>query len=163
VFSGYYPTNVCGVVFQNASHYLACQFTFACEHKNLSRIDEPRMWAQAKRIANDTLDGKIWLADIGHATHYHAYWVHPSWVHDMTRLYKLGAHTFYRPRAWGKGNYEPVWGASPKISKADMSKADISKADISKADGKADAVEKGSEAEAVPVPDAGTSDATARL
>ena len=85
VFSGYYPNNVCGVVFQNASHYLACQFTFACEHKDLSRIDEPDMWVQAKRIAKDTLDGKIWLADIGHATHYHAYWVHPSWVHEMTQ------------------------------------------------------------------------------
>jgi cell wall hydrolase len=110
VFSGYYPNNVCGVVYQNASHYLGCQFTFACEHKNLNRIDEPEMWAQAKRIARDTLDGKIWLADIGHATHYHAYWVHPSWVHEMTRLYKLGVHTFYRPRAWGNGDYEPVWG-----------------------------------------------------
>ena len=110
VFSGYYPNNVCGVVYQNASHYLGCQFTFACEHKNLSRIDEPEMWAQAKRIARDTLDGKIWLADIGHATHYHAYWVRPSWVHEMTRLYKLGVHTFYRPRAWGNGDYEPVWG-----------------------------------------------------
>jgi hypothetical protein len=110
VFSGYYPNNICGVVFQNASHYLGCQFTFACEHKNLSRIDEPDMWVQAKRIAKDTLDGKIWLADIGHATHYHAYWVHPSWVHEMTRLYKLGVHTFYRPRAWGNGDYEPVWG-----------------------------------------------------
>jgi len=117
VFSGYYPTNVCGVVYQNASHYLACQFTFACEHKNLNRIDEPDMWAQAKRIAKDTLDGKIWLADIGHATHYHAYWVHPSWVHEMTRLDKLGVHTFYRPRAWGKGDYEPVWGAPPDTAK----------------------------------------------
>jgi hypothetical protein len=36
--------------------------------------------------------------------------VHPSWVHEMTRLYKLGVHTFYRPRAWGNGDYEPVWG-----------------------------------------------------
>jgi spore germination cell wall hydrolase CwlJ-like protein len=122
VFSGYYPTNVCGVVFQNASHYLACQFTFACEHKNLNRIDEPAMWAQAKHVAKDTLDGKIWLADIGHATHYHAYWVHPSWVHEMTRLYKLGVHTFYRPRAWGSGDYEPVWGTPPNTSEAEPGK-----------------------------------------
>jgi hypothetical protein len=110
VFSGYYPNNVCGVVYQNAGRYLGCQFTFACEHKDLDRIDEPDMWEQAKRIASDTLDGKIWLTDIGHATHYHAYWVRPSWVHEMTKLYKLGVHTFYRPRAWGDGNYEPVWG-----------------------------------------------------
>jgi hypothetical protein len=113
VFSGYYPNNVCGVVYQNAGHYLGCQFTFACEHKDLDRIDEPDMWEQAKRIASDTLDGKIWLTDIGHATHYHAYWVRPSWVHEMTKLYKLGVHTFYRPRAWGDGNYEPVWGTGP--------------------------------------------------
>jgi spore germination cell wall hydrolase CwlJ-like protein len=113
VFSGYYPNNVCGVVYQNAGRYLGCQFTFACEHKNLDRIDEPDMWEQAKRIATDTLDGKIWLPDIGHATHYHAYWVRPSWVHEMTKLYKLGVHTFYRPRAWGNGNYEPVWGTAP--------------------------------------------------
>ena len=126
VFSGYYPSNVCGVVFQNASHYLGCQFTFACEHKDLSRIDEPDMWEQAKRIAKDELDGKIWLSDIGHATHYHAYWVHPSWVHEMTRLYKLGVHTFYRPRAWGKGEYEPVWGTVPNTSKADAKAAPTS-------------------------------------
>ncbi len=119
VFSGFYPNNVCGVVYQNANRYLACQFTFACEGRNLNRIDEPEMWKQAKRIAKDTLDGKIWIPEVAHATHYHAYWVHPSWVHEMTRLYKLGAHTFYRPRAWGNGNYEPVWGPAPNVSKAD--------------------------------------------
>lgn len=118
VFSGYYPDNVCSVVFQNARRHLACQFTFACEGKNLHRIDEPDMWEQAKRISKDTLDGKIWLADIGHATHYHAYWVHPRWVHEMKRLRKLGVHTFYRPRAWGNGNDEPVWGKTPDSSKA---------------------------------------------
>jgi len=118
VFSGFYPNNVCGVVYQNANRYLACQFTFACEGRNLNRIEEPDMWEQAKRIAKDTLDGKIWLPEVSHATHYHAFWVHPSWVHEMTKLYKLGVHTFYRPRAWGNGNGEPVWGPAPQISKA---------------------------------------------
>ena len=111
VFSGFYPNNVCGVVYQNANRHLACQFTFACEGKDLSRIDEPDMWEQAKRIAKDMLDGKIWLAEVGHATHYHAYWVHPSWVHEMKKMYKLGVHTFYRPRAWGDGSDAPIWGA----------------------------------------------------
>jgi spore germination cell wall hydrolase CwlJ-like protein len=110
VFSGYYPHDVCGVVYQNARRHLACQFTFACEGKDLNKIDEPDMWEQAKQIARDTLDGKIWLAEVGHATHYHAYWVHPSWVHEMTRLYRLGVHTFYRPRNWGDGEDAPVWG-----------------------------------------------------
>jgi cell wall hydrolase len=116
VFSGYYPHDVCGVVYQNAHRHLACQFTFACEGKDLSRIDEPDMWEQAKAIAKDELDGKIWLAEVGHATHYHAYWVHPSWVHEMTRLFKLGVHTFYRPRNWGDGEDEPVWGKGASIA-----------------------------------------------
>jgi len=107
VFSGYYPHDVCGVVFQAKYRHPICQFSFACEGKNLNHIEEPDMWEQAKEIAKDELDGRIWLADIGHATHYHAYWVHPSWVHEMVRLYKLGVHTFYRPRAWGDD--EPTW------------------------------------------------------
>ena len=109
VFSGFYPNDVCGVVYQNANRHLACQFTFACEGKDLSRIDEPDMWTQAKQIARDTLDGKIWLADVGHATHYHAYWVHPSWVHEMKKMFSLGVHTFYRPRAWADGPDVPAW------------------------------------------------------
>jgi spore germination cell wall hydrolase CwlJ-like protein len=117
VFSGRYPNDVCGVVYQNADRHLACQFTFACEGKDLSRIDEPDMWEQAKRIAKDTLDGKIWLSEVGHATHYHAYWVHPSWVHEMAKLYQLGVHTFYRPRAWGDGSDAPVWSNVPAMPK----------------------------------------------
>src|SRR6202162_2361325 len=65
VFSGYYPNDVCGVVYQNSGRHLACQFTFACEGKDLSKVDEPDMWEQAKRIAKDMLDGKIWLAEGG--------------------------------------------------------------------------------------------------
>jgi hypothetical protein len=119
VFSGYYPNDVCGVVYQNAARHLACQFTFACEGKDLNKVDEPDMWEQAKSIAKDMLDGKIWLAEVGHATHYHAYWVHPSWVHEMTKLYKLGVHTFYRPKNWGDGDTDPAYGPVPNTSKAD--------------------------------------------
>jgi len=139
VFSGYYPNDVCGVVYQNAHRHLACQFTFACEGKDLSKIDEPDMWEQAKSIAKDTLDGKIWHAEVGHATHYHAYWVHPSWVHEMTRLYKFGVHTFYRPRNWGDGEAEPVWGKSaPAAPSASGGEMQPGKADTSKSDGKPD-------------------------
>jgi hypothetical protein len=100
VFSGFYPNNVCGVVYQNAHRKLACQFTFACDGIP-DKIEEPDMWEQAKEIAHDMLDGKLWLPEIGHSTHYHAYWVHPSWVGEMRKLYKIGVHSFYRPRAWG--------------------------------------------------------------
>jgi spore germination cell wall hydrolase CwlJ-like protein len=109
VFSGYYPNNVCGVVYQNADHHLGCQFTFACDGVR-EAVDEPDAWERARRIAKDTLDGKLWLDEIGKATHYHAYWVHPSWVHEMLKLNKIGVHTFYRPRNWGDGADAPVWG-----------------------------------------------------
>jgi hypothetical protein len=162
VFSGYYPHDVCGVVYQNAHHHLACQFTFACEGKNLNKIDEPDMWEQAKQIARDMLDGKIWLAEVGHATHYHAYWVHPSWVHEMTRLYKLGVHTFYRPRNWGDGDGAPMWGPNAPPSTASVDPA--SKADYLRPDPEAlsenpvpnpaaaEASTKGPEASAAPAP-----------
>jgi spore germination cell wall hydrolase CwlJ-like protein len=98
-FSGFYPNDICGVVYQNANRYLACQFTFACEGKKLI-VEEPDMWKQAKEISHDMLAGKLWLDEIGKATHYHAYWVHPAWIREMRKIDRIGVHTFYRPRAW---------------------------------------------------------------
>lgn len=100
VFSGYYPADVCKTVYQNAHRHLACQFTFACDDVP-DVIREPDMWVQAKQISSDMLDGKLWLPSVGRATHYHAYWVHPSWVREMRKLDKIGVHTFYRPQRWG--------------------------------------------------------------
>lgn len=100
VFSGYYPNDVCKAVYQNAHRHLACQFTFACDNVK-DVIREPDMWVQAKDIASEMLDGKLWLESVGRATHYHAYWVRPNWVKEMNTLDKIGVHTFYRPRNWG--------------------------------------------------------------
>lgn len=109
VFSGFYPTSVCGVVYQNANRHLSCQFTFACDGIP-DVVREPEMWERARKIAKATLDGQLWLPEVAKSTHYHAYWVHPSWVHEMRKMYKLGVHTFYRPRAWGDGSDAPSWG-----------------------------------------------------
>ena|GEM_PF-824163 len=109
VFSGYYPNNICGVVYQNAHRRLRCQFTFACDGLP-ERINEPVAWERARHIARDALDGNFWLNDVGKATHYHARWVHPWWVHEMRRLDRIGVHTFYRPRNWGDGSKSPTWG-----------------------------------------------------
>ncbi len=100
--SGYYPADICGVVYQNAHRHLACQFTFACDGIP-DVITEPDMWEQAKRIARDMLDGKIWLSEVGKATHYHAFWVRPVWVREMRTIQRIGVHTFYRPRKWEDG------------------------------------------------------------
>jgi spore germination cell wall hydrolase CwlJ-like protein len=122
-FSGYYPDNVCGVVYQNANRHLACQFTFACDGIP-DVVTEPDAWAVATRIAREALDGKRWLPEIGKATHYHADWVHPWWVRTMKKHHKLGVHIFYRPTRWGDGADEPTWGrtvsAKPSAAEARM-------------------------------------------
>jgi spore germination cell wall hydrolase CwlJ-like protein len=119
-FSGYYPDNVCGVVYQNSHRHLACQFTFSCDGIP-DVVTEPDAWEVATRIARETLDGKLWLPEVGKATHYHAHWVRPSWVNEMKRMWKFGVHTFYRPRAWGSGDDAPVWGDPPAPAPAKVS------------------------------------------
>src|SRR6202008_3628337 len=52
VFSGYYPNDVCGVVYQDSHRHLACQFTFAGDGSP-DRIDERDAWARAREIAHD--------------------------------------------------------------------------------------------------------------
>ena len=114
-FSGKYPETVCGVVYLNKHRHLACQFTFACDN-NKDVIREPDMWERAKKIAKAMLDGQLWLPEVDKSTHYHAYWVRPSWVNEMKRMYKTGVHTFYRPRAWGNGSDAPSWGTAAETA-----------------------------------------------
>lgn len=94
VKSGAYPTTVCGVVFQNRHRKLACQFTFACEGKAL-RITEPEAWKAALRIARDVYEGKIYLSEVGDATHYHADYVQPGWAKKLKKMDVIGRHVFY--------------------------------------------------------------------
>jgi spore germination cell wall hydrolase CwlJ-like protein len=135
-FSGFYPNTVCGVVYQNKHRHLACQFTFACDNV-ADVVREPDMWDRAKKIAKAMLDGQLWLPEVAKSTHYHAYWVHPSWVHEMKKMYKFGVHTFYRPRAWGDGSEAPSWGnqaqtmeISAKLAEAGRSSAESSSATV---------------------------------
>jgi len=131
-FSGFYPTTVCGVVYQNKHRHYACQFTFACDNV-ADVVREPDMWDRAKRISKAMLDGQIWLPEVGHSTHYHAYWVHPSWVSEMKKMYKFGVHTFYRPRAWGDGSEAPSWGTPAQTAQisAELLEAAKSSAEMS--------------------------------
>jgi hypothetical protein len=109
-FSGFYPNDICGVVYQNASRHLACQFTFACDGKSKA-IHERGEWARANRIAKQTLDGQIYVPEVAKSTHYHAIYVHPNWVGEMKKMVRFGIHNFYRPYAWGNGAEDPVWGS----------------------------------------------------
>jgi len=96
--SGLYPSSICGVVFQNRSHYKACQFSFACEGRSL-RIHDTDSWAQAQRIAEDALAGRTWVAEVGNSTHYHANYVRPRWARTLKKMDVIGKHIFYRLRS----------------------------------------------------------------
>ncbi|MBK8007082.1 MAG: cell wall hydrolase [Rhizobiales bacterium] len=98
-FSGYYPNDICGVVYQNKHRHLACQFTYACDGIPDIVNSKPH-WRVAERLANEALDGKGYLQDVGKATHYHAYYVSPYWARKMRKMVRIGAHTFYFPYEW---------------------------------------------------------------
>ncbi len=121
-FSGFYPDDVCSVVYQNAHRHLSCQFTFACDGKSKA-ITERGHWARANRIAKQTLEGQIYLPEVGKSTHYHASYVRPNWVREMRRLAHYGLHSFYRPIAWGNGADEPSWGTAALAARAEAPSA----------------------------------------
>ena len=118
-FSGFYPNDICAVVYQNAHRRLACQFTFACDGKSKA-INERGHWSRANRIARQTLDGQIYVPEVAKSTHYHAAYVSPNWVREMRRLARYGLHSFYRPIAWGNGAENPVWGSTAAMAKASV-------------------------------------------
>ncbi len=89
-----YADTICGVVYQGQWQRKGCQFSFACD----GQADVPRdkrLWALANTLAKRVTEGKVWLTDIGHATHYHATYVKPRWRRDMNRIKKIGQHIFY--------------------------------------------------------------------
>jgi spore germination cell wall hydrolase CwlJ-like protein len=131
-FSGFYPSTVCAVVYQNKhGRPFECQFTFACDNIP-DVVTEPDMWDRARKIAKAMLDGELWLPEVAKSTHYHAYWVHPSWVNEMKKMYKFGVHTFYRPRAWGDGSDAPSWGTPAQTAEisAELSEEAKSSAEL---------------------------------
>ena len=71
------------------------------------------MWERAQKIAKAMLDGQLWLPEVDRSTHYHAYWVRPSWVSEMKRMYKTGVHTFYRPAQLGRRQRRAELGHAP--------------------------------------------------
>ncbi len=96
-----FPKSVCGVVFQDAGHANACQFTFACDGSLALRQPGAVAWARARAIALAALDGAV-DPTVGLATHYHADYVVPQWRDSLIKLGSVGAHLFYRwPGYWG--------------------------------------------------------------
>lgn len=95
-----YPDTICGVVYQNRSWKNRCQFSFACEGKRL-RVRSPRHFEMASEVAMAVTAGKIFLPEVGSATHYHATYVRPGWSGAMEKMKKIGLHIFYRTHGGG--------------------------------------------------------------
>jgi spore germination cell wall hydrolase CwlJ-like protein len=95
VRSSYYPNTICGVVYQGQWNKNACQFSFACD--GLPDVPrEHKEWETALNVAKDVISGKVYLEEVGDATHYHATYVSPSWTKLVKRVAKVGGHIFYK-------------------------------------------------------------------
>jgi len=95
-----YPDTICGVVFQNEHRRNACQFSFACDGIP-ETATERKPWELAQDIAERYLNGELYLAEVGNATHYHATYVRPAWAPRMEKVTQIGTHIFFRfKRGW---------------------------------------------------------------
>ncbi len=95
-----YPNTVCGVVYQNRTWRNRCQFSFACDGKR-DRIASRQQYEVAHQVALATSAGKVFLPEVGSATHYHATYVNPRWSRAMEKMNKIGLHIFYRTYGGG--------------------------------------------------------------
>ncbi|MDV4180038.1 cell wall hydrolase [Rhizobium brockwellii] len=95
-----YPKTICGVVYQNEDWRNRCQFSFACDSIK-DRVNSEYHWRVARDVAMAVTSGKIWLPQVGSATHYHAVYVRPKWAKTMEKVGRIGLHVFYRTYGGG--------------------------------------------------------------
>ena len=95
-----YPKTICGVVYQNEDWRNRCQFSFACDNIR-DRVNSKQNWKIAHEVALAVTAGKIWLPEVGSATHYHAIYVRPKWAKTMVKVGRIGWHIFYRTYGGG--------------------------------------------------------------
>ena len=99
-----YPDNVCDVV--KEGYYYSwnpeipipdkCQFSFWCDGKD-EKITDQEAYEWAEEISWGLLDSTLSVIDLTDgATHYHAWWVQPSWSEMFTRTVRIDDHIFYR-------------------------------------------------------------------
>jgi hypothetical protein len=89
-----FPKSICGVVYEGWERVTGCQFSFTCDGA-LVRTPVPALWAQARQVAEEALNGRV-EASVGSATHYHADYVAPYWAPSLVKISQIGAHIFYR-------------------------------------------------------------------
>lgn len=92
-----FPATICQVVRQGGEEIRhRCQFSWWCDGRS-DRPADPAAWDESRFIAaqilegvtRDPTDGALW---------YHADWLTPDWVVDMTEGRRIGQHIFYHRR-----------------------------------------------------------------
>ena len=97
-----YPDTICEVVKQG--YYYSwnpeipipdkCQFSFWCDGKP-EKIKDEDAYFWATEVADAVMVGTLYDTTQG-ATHYHAYYVQPSWSKKFTQTVRINDHIFYR-------------------------------------------------------------------
>jgi len=95
-----YPSTICGVVYQNRNWRNRCQFSFACDGTR-PRVRSAHHYRVAQEVGMAVTAGKIFIPEVGSATHYHATYVNPRWARTMEKMKKIGLHIFYRTHGGG--------------------------------------------------------------
>tara|TARA_B100000131_G_C17981137_1_gene558666 strand:- start:186 stop:692 length:507 start_codon:yes stop_codon:yes gene_type:complete len=101
-----FPNSFCEVVYQgptrpswkrDGTYYPVrhkCQFSWYCDGKADKIVDESA-YQQAHRVATYIIRSKDSFDITDGATHYHAYYVKPSWAKSKKRIAKIEDHIFY--------------------------------------------------------------------
>ena len=97
-----YPNNVCDVVKQGLTYKWKpsvpirnqCQFSWYCDGKS-DVAKEKDAWEESVSVAKGVYYGYL-DAYLEGATHYHAYYVNPSWAETKTYVTRIDDHIFYR-------------------------------------------------------------------
>ena len=97
-----YPNNVCDVVKQGLTYKWKpsvpirnqCQFSWYCDGKS-DVAKEKDAWEESVSVAKGVYYGYL-NAYLEGATHYHAYYVNPSWAETKTYITRIDDHIFYR-------------------------------------------------------------------
>lgn len=96
-----YPNTICEVVHQGvhksngAPVRNKCHFSWYCDGKS----DIPRdkiAWEKSQGLAWNFIMNPTWRGITEGATHYHASYVKPYWIREMTKITRMGHHIFYR-------------------------------------------------------------------
>ena len=98
-----YPDTICGVVFQNQQQ--AQRLPVLLRLRRHPRDgDRPEVLEAGRGRSPRVSSGKLYLTEVGYATHYHATYVYPHWAPRMKKVTKIGHHVFYQfKRGWQFG------------------------------------------------------------